>query len=138
MSNAVIKRSLLERLQVIGLSPDLHNDEKAVALVCEETGCSREDAARELVSMRIEQGSRIMLNLGITEAPPAFLASVATSRYLLSQRDPVLRSRPFDDVFAEKVSLSAAELRKELGAPGDYASKARKAVERSEFEREVA
>lgn len=85
MANTLIRRALAERLQSIGMCPDLANDQDAVKRVCEQFGFSRDEAARELVEMRAESGMSLLRNFGISVPPQEFLASLSTSRQVLSQ-----------------------------------------------------
>lgn len=84
MSNALIRRSLLEQLKSIGMCPDLANDEEAVRRVAEQFGFSRDEAARELVEMRAERGMDIFRKFGVAVPPREFLASLSTSRQVLA------------------------------------------------------
>jgi hypothetical protein len=111
--NHVLRRALIERLKSIGLSPDLVNDEAAVAAVCQETGCSRDQVALELVNVRVERGAELLKSMGLPVVPPAFLASAATSRHILAEG--AASPRRFAEQFAEKLKLRAFELREELG-----------------------
>lgn len=85
MANTLIRRALAERLQSIGMCPDLANDQDAVKRVCEQFGFSRDEAARELVEMRAQSGMSLLRSFGISVPPQEFLASLSTSRQVLAQ-----------------------------------------------------
>lgn len=108
-SNAVLRRALEERLVSIGMCPDLVNDEAAVAVVCAQTGASREQVARELAALRVEKGATFLQRMGISVRAPAFLASISTTRSLLAQRERVTASR-FAQEYRGRSNMTTQEL----------------------------
>ena len=115
-SNAVLRRALQERLSSVGLCPDLKNDESAVAAICEQTGASREEVARELALMRVEKGGDILQRMGLSARMPAFLASVSTTRSMLVQRHlQQLRAGPrFAEEYRQRSQMTTAMLISDL------------------------
>lgn len=111
-SNAVFRRALQERLSSVGLCPDLRNDEAAVTAICEQTGASREEVSRELALMRVEKGGSILHRMGLSARMPAFLASVSTTRDMLTQRQlQQLRAGPrFAEEYRRRGQMTTAEL----------------------------
>lgn len=112
MSNEVIRRALLARLAVIGVAPDLHNDDPAVRSVCSTLGVSAVDVVRELTLMRLEQASAMVHRMGGSGISPGVLTILSASR------DTLLEHVAFDRAFRRRAEQPWQELVEELDLEG--------------------
>lgn len=108
-SNERLRRALLERMPIIGLCPDLKNDEASVDAICRELGVSRQEVARELMNLRLQKGQGILQRMGFAAMPPAFLASLSATRRSLVQRQRSSAHR-YQEEMRERAQMTRAEL----------------------------
>lgn len=66
-----IRHALLERLGVVGVAPDLKNDQAAVAAVCASMKADLAAVVDELTSMRLRQATQMMQRMGGAPCPRA-------------------------------------------------------------------
>ena len=118
-----LRAALLERLRVIGVSPDLANDEPAVRAVCQSLGVSHETAVRELIAMRMERGNAMLGRLRHGNSVPGLRQGLFSM--LSASRDVLLRRRAnFQDAYRHRASQTQEELMMDLGESIDHAFEA--------------
>lgn len=84
--SARIQALLRKRLGEVGVAPDLHNDDLAIAQICQELGVSRESVASELDEMRTQVATQI---LGNDRLPAGFLSLKPAMRRAMGRLDPL-------------------------------------------------
>lgn len=107
--NDQIRRALLERLQTVGVAPDLKNDDAAVKAVCDTLGLDRATVVDELLRMRAEAGRKMMQRLGGKQPLTLGLLTM-----LSASRDNLVRQINFDEAYRRRAQQEWSELIEDL------------------------